>query len=273
MKLARTQNTNLLPPIILTLQNSASLGIPDPTPQQIGREVFGLSRINPAFDAVNLIEDSASSTYNGLLFSVNRQIEDFTFSASYTLSKTIDDASDFAEQPQNPFNLRAERALSLNNQAQQFVLSGLFELPFGNDEETGSKSHKKRSGFLDRMLGNVELAPIITVGSGLPVNPLTGLDSSRSYAFPLSSRPLDLGRDTLHAPAHAMADLRILKAIYFSPQKHLDLVVESFNLLNHTSVSLINPFFGAGSGPLQGFARPMDALPARQVEFSIDLEY
>ena len=273
VKLARTENTNLLPPIVLTPQNSASLGIPDPTPQQIGREVFGPRRLDPAYDAVNLIEDSASSTYHGLSFSVNRQIEGFTLSASYTLSKTIDDASDFSEQPQNPFDLRSERALSLNSQAQRFVLSGLFDLPFGNDEETGSQSQKKRSGFLDRMLRSVELAPIITAGSGLPVNPLTGLDSSRSHAFPLSSRPLGLGRDTLRTPPLAMVDLRILKAIYFSPQKHLDLVVESFNLLNHTNVSLINPFFGPGSGPIESFAQPMDAFPARQVEFSIDLEY
>jgi outer membrane receptor protein involved in Fe transport len=273
VKLARTRNVNLLPPIILTPQNSASLGIPDPAPQQIGREVFGPGRIDPAFDAMNLIEDSASSTYHGLSFSVNRQIEDFTVSASYTLSKATDDASDFTEQPQNPFDLRSERALSLNDQPQRFVLSGLFDLPFGDDEETGSHSRKTNAGFLDRMLRNVELAPIITVSSGRPVDPLTGLDSNRSLAFPLSSRPLGLGRDTLHTPPMAMVDLRILKAIYFSPQKHLDLVVESFNLLNHTNVNFINPLFGPGSSPVQGFAQPMDAFPARQVEFSIDLEY
>jgi len=273
MKLARTRNVNLLPPIVLTSQNAASLGVPDPMPQQIGREVFGPGRTDPAFDAVNLIEDSASSTYHGFSFSINRQIEDFTVSASYTFSKTIDDASDFAEQPQNPFDLRNDRALSLNNQPQRFALSGLFDLPFGNDEETSSHSPKKPSGFLDRMLGNVELAPIITLSSGRPVDPLTGLDSNRSLAFPLSSRPLGFGRDTLSTPSLATVDLRILKAIYFSPHKHLDLVVESFNLLNHTNVNFLNPFFGPGAGSIPGFAQPMDAFPARQVEFSIDLEY
>lgn len=112
-----------------------------------------------------------------------------------------------------------------------------------------------------------------TVSSGQPVNPLTGLDSNRSFAFPLSSRPLGFERDTLSTPTLAMVDLRVLKANYFSPQKHLDLVVESFDLLNHTNVSLLNPFFGPGSNPLAGFARPVDAYPARQIEFSIDLEY
>src|SRR5712691_2953507 len=48
VKLSRTRNANLLPPIVLTLQNAVSLGIPNPTPQQIGREVFGPGRSDAA---------------------------------------------------------------------------------------------------------------------------------------------------------------------------------------------------------------------------------
>ncbi len=91
MKLSRTRNSNLLPPIVLTPQNSASLGITDLEPQQIGREIFGPGRLDPEFDGINLIEDSASSTYDGLSFSVNHRVEEFTLSASYTFSKTIDE--------------------------------------------------------------------------------------------------------------------------------------------------------------------------------------
>src|SRR6266852_2242049 len=40
VKLPRTLNANLLPPVVLTPANAASLDIPDPTQQQIGREVF-----------------------------------------------------------------------------------------------------------------------------------------------------------------------------------------------------------------------------------------
>ena len=36
VKLPRTVNVNLLPPTVLTLQNAASLGVPNPTAQQIG---------------------------------------------------------------------------------------------------------------------------------------------------------------------------------------------------------------------------------------------
>jgi len=51
------------------------------------------------------------------------------------------------------------------------------------------------------------------------------------------------------------------------------LVIESFNLFNRTNVSLINPFFGASLVAIPGFARPIDAFAARQIEFSIDFEY
>ncbi len=269
MKLSRTRNSNLLPPIVLTPQNSASLGITDLEPQQIGREILGPGRLDPEFDGINLIEDSASSTYDGLSFSVNHRVEEFTLSASYTFSKTIDDASDFTEQPQNPFDLRSERALSLSHQAQRFVLSGLFDLPFAQEEGTAPTSPPSRGTHtrrLDRILGHVELAPIITIASGRPIDALTGLDSNRTHAFPLSSRPFGFGRNTLRTPAVASVDLRILKAFYFSPQKHLDLVVESFNLFNRTNVSSINPFYGPGLGPIPGFARTIDAFTARQVD-------
>src|SRR5205823_2305690 len=38
--LSRTRNINLLPPVLLTPANAQSLGISDPTPQQLGRPVF-----------------------------------------------------------------------------------------------------------------------------------------------------------------------------------------------------------------------------------------
>src|SRR6202035_111400 len=50
VKLPRTLNVNLLPPVNLTRQNASSLGIENPTPQQIGREVFPPGRLDPHFD-------------------------------------------------------------------------------------------------------------------------------------------------------------------------------------------------------------------------------
>ncbi len=275
VKLSRTRNINLTPPVVLIPQNAPSLGVTDPSPQQLGRPFFGPARLNSALDNLYLLEDSASSAYRGLSVTLHRRLaQEIEFSASYTLSRTLDDASDFDQQPQNPYDLRAEWALSPIHQAQRFVFSGLFELPFGEEEDPPAPAlAEESSGWLERILAHTEIAPIVTLGSGRPVNPLTGLDSNWSDAFPLAARRLGFRRDSLQTPALAAFDCRLLKYFPFRGGAHLDLVIESFNLLNHTNIAEINPYYGNALIPLPGFGQPIEALNPRQVQFSIDFEY
>jgi hypothetical protein len=248
IKLPRTRNVNLLP----------------------SGPVFGPERVDPRFDNIHQLEDSASSTYNGASFSLNRRMSnELEFSASYTLSKTFDDASDFDEQPQNPFNLRADRSLSLQDQRHRLVFNALWELPIG-DEEPGKPA---QDNWVTRIFGHIEVAPIFTVESGRPVNPLTGLDSSRSGAFPLSSRPLGFGRNSLKSPMLMNTDFRVLKYFPVGKTARLDLVAEAFNLFNRTNVTRINPVFGLGSVPQPGFLQPLAGAGARQIQFSLDFEF
>ncbi|HEY6344439.1 MAG TPA: TonB-dependent receptor [Bryobacteraceae bacterium] len=253
VKLPRTLNMNLLPPVALTLANAPGLGVLNPTPQQIGSEVFGPGRQNPAFDDVYQIADSASSTYNGVSFTINRRLSnDVEFSGSYTISKVTDDASDFDEQPQNPFNLAAERALSRQNQQQRLVFNALWNLPIP---------------------GDIELAPLITLGSGRPTDPLVGLDSNRSDAYPLSARPLGLGRNSLETPVIAIVDFGVVKTVNLGEHRHLDLITQAFNLFNHTSAAAINPFFGVGAVPLPGYGHSIQAFTPRIIQFAANFEY
>ena len=273
VKLPRTLNVNLLPPVVLTLANAPSLGVPNPTPQQIGREVFSPGRLNTQFGDIYQLQNSASSTYNGVSFSLNRRMSDeLAFSASYTLSKTFDDASDFDEQPQNPFDLRAENAVSREHQQQRFVFNALWELPIGDEEDKGGKSEESASWFT-QTFSHIEVAPILTLESGRPVNPLTGLDSNQSHAFPLPARPLGLGRNSLNTPTLATMDFRVLKYFPFGGAKRLDVVAEFFNLFNNANVSEINPVFGSGLTPIPGFRQPIAGTGARQIQFSLDFEF
>ncbi len=281
LKLPRTLDTNLSPPVPLTPSWAQSLRM-DPSPQELGRLFFRPGfRPDDFLDAVYTLQDRAASTYHGVLFALNRRLaNEVEFSANYTLSKTIDDASDFDEQPQNPYNLRAERAASRNDQRHRFVFSALFDLPFGEVAHG-----KKPTGVRARALGNIEVAPILTITSGRPVNPVTGLDSSLSHAFPLSARPLlpcdtpaagcaTMPRNSLHTPGFAALDLRVLKFFRLEHERaKLDLVAEFFNLFNRLNVSDISPFFGDGAAPLPGFGRPIEADNPRQMQFSIDLEF
>jgi hypothetical protein len=273
VKLPRTLNMNLFPPVVLTIANGASLGIPDPAPQQIGREVFSTGRLNPQFNDIYQLQDSAGSTYNGASVTLSRTMnEDLEFSASYTLSKTYDDASDYDEQPQNPFNLAAENALSLQHQQQRFVFNALWDLPVGDDEDNAAKP-KHSPGWLTQTFSHIEVAPIFTAESGRPINPLTGLDSNQSNAFPLSARPLSLGRNSLKTPALVTMDFRAVKYFPFGGLKRLDVVAEFFNLFNRANVSQINPVFGSGVTPIPEFGQAIAGTGARQIQFSLDFEF
>ena len=274
LDLPRTVNVNLAPPVTLTAGNAASLGISAPSLQQLGRQVFPAQRLDPRFIDIYQLQDSAGSTYNGLSLTFARKMnEDLEFSASYTLSKTIDDASDFNEQPQNPYDLAAEQSRSLQDQPQRFVFNALWDLPIGEEEENAGAKSASHPGWLTRAFSHIELAPIFSAGSGRPVDPLTGLDSNLTHAFPLSSRPLGFGRNSLRTPATAALDLRVLKYFPFGPSRHLDVVVESFNLLNRANVAQINPVFGSGALPLAGFGQSIEGLGARQIQFSLDYEF
>jgi hypothetical protein len=271
--LPRTRNINLLPPVVLTQANAAALGVTSPAPQQLGRPVFGSGRVDPRFDAIYQLEDSASSTYHGLTLALNKRLSDeFELLASYTLSKTIDDASDFDEQPVNPYDLRAERALSRQDVRQRFVLSALFDLPFGDDEEDEG-GDKEKDNLLAAVLGHIEVAPIVTISSGRPVNALTGADEERSRAYPLVSRPLGFARNALSTPRLISFDVRALKYFPFGEKRRLDLVVEGFNLFNHPNVVSVNSFYGSGATALTTFGTPTGFSSPRQIRLSIDFEF
>ena len=271
VKLPRTLNANLLPPLFLSPANAATLLVANPAPQEIGREVFSPARVDPAFDNIYQLQNSAASSYNGASLTFSRKMnEDLEFSASYTLSKSYDDASDYDEQPQNPFDLAAERALSRQDQRHRFVFNALWDLPIGEEEHGKSTQNQ---GWLTRAFSHIEVAPIFTAQSGRPVDPLTGLDSSRAGAFPLAARPQGFGRNSIETPRIVTLDLRILKYFPFGESRHLDLVAESFNLFNRPNVAQINPVFGSGLSPIPEFGQPIEATGARQIQFSLDFEF
>jgi len=228
IKLARTRNINLVPP----------------------GPLFGAGRSDARFNDIYQLEDSASSTYQGASLTLNRRMSnELEFSASYTFSKTLDNASDFNEQPENPFVLTAERALSRQDQRHRLVFNALWELPIG-DEEAGKQP---KNDLLTRIFGHIEVAPIFTLESGRPLNPLTGIDTNGNDAFPLSSRPLGFGRNSFKTPTLANMDFRVLKYFPFGETAKLDIVAEAFNLFNRANVAQVNPVFGAGPTALPGF--------------------
>jgi hypothetical protein len=150
-----------------------------------------------------------------------------------------------------------------------WYFNALWELPIG-DEEPGKPT---KGDWFTRIFGHIEVAPIVTVESGRPLNPLTGVDSNGSDAFPLSARPAGFGRNSLKMPMLANVDLRVLKYFPVGRTARLDLVAEAFNLMNRANVVQINPVFGPGLVPQPDFLRPITGAGARRIQFSLDFEF
>jgi hypothetical protein len=272
VRLGRTSNINLALPVTVTVANAASLGISSPTTQQLGRPAFSPLRLNAAYDAINQFTTSANSSYNGATVTLNRQFQDdLQIMAGYTFSKTIDDASYDTEQPQNPYAPANERALSLQDQRQRFTLSGLWLI--GPDlGDPADAARNANPGPLMKALTGFEFAPIVSIASGFRSNPITGVDSNREHVYPFAARPAGYSRNSLAAPTNIAVDLRVLRMVAVG-KGHLDIVAESFNLLNHRNVALLDTAFGSGLQPAAGFGKPIATTGARRIQFSLDYEF
>jgi hypothetical protein len=162
--------------------------------------------------------------------------------------------------------------LSRQDIRHRFVVSSLFDLPIGEDEND-QRTSQKEPDLVERIFGHIEAAPIFSFSSGRPVNVLTGIDEEGSQAYPLASRPLGFGRNTFQTAHFVNVDLRIVKYIPYGEKRRLDFVTEAFNLLNHPNVTAINAFYGSEISPLRSFGAPANFGAPRQIRFSIDFEF
>jgi hypothetical protein len=222
-------------------------------------------------DGLFELQPTAASAYHGVTMSANRRLaNEVEWSAAYTWSYARDSASDFDDQPQNPRALGDEWSASRWDQRHRLVVSGLFDLPIGEEED---RRPGEVPGVWVRAFSHIEVAPILTIGSGLPANVTTGGDDSHTHAFPFTARPAGAGRNSWRLPASASLDVRILKFFNVHPHGKLDVVVEAFNLLNRSNVTQVNTVYGPLTTPLRSFGRPIAEGPSRQLQFSIDFEF
>jgi hypothetical protein len=257
---------------VLTTANASALNVSNPTAQQLGQLVFSPTRLNPAYDAINQFATSADSNYNGGTVTLNRQFQDdLQLLVGYTYSKTLDDASSDWEQPQNPYTLANERALSLEDQRQRLALSGLWLIgPDLGDPADAAKN--ANPGPLMKALYGLEFAPIVSIASGFRNDPITGLDSNREHIDAFAARPVGYRRNSLATPVNVEVDFRMLKMVAIKGG-HLDIVAESFNILNHRNVIGLNDVFGSNAKSANSFGSPVETSTARRVQFSLDYEF
>jgi hypothetical protein len=209
-----------------------------------GRPTF--TRINPALLQSNIFTSDANSFYHAGMLQVTRRFtRGFSLNTSYTLSKAMDESTDFNSDysPQDQLNARAERSLSPFHQKHRFVLSAVYESQLKNS-----------------VLGRWSMAPIIQYNSWRPFNLLTGVDA-QGDTYTTNKRPAHLGRNMGQGPDFVAVDMRLSRRFQVGERGTLEFIAEGFNLMNRTNFRSINnivgdvPYQTLGS-PIVGNRRP-----------------
>jgi outer membrane receptor protein involved in Fe transport len=241
------------------------------------------------------LDSWASSIYHAMTVKVERRFtRGFSVLAAYTWSKLIDDnlgngANAFvdggSDGVQDWDNLRAERSISSNDLPHRFVLSSMYDLPFG----------KTGPGFYRALVGGWQLNGILTLQSGNPIGVTVGA-GGRPFAGSrpnligdpkASNRTIDgwFNAAAFELPAERTAgtgprnlsnyrtdglatlDLSLNKSFAITERFRLQFRAEAFNFTN-------TPTFGQ---PGTGFGSPTfgvittTATAARQVQLGLKL--
>ena len=262
---------------------------------------------NCKFSSTGEIAGIANSSYNALEASMRKRFSHgLSFLASYTWSKAIDDVSSFnitgsAAKPvagendlaQNPFNLGAERGLSLFDARHRFVGSYEWELPFWNHP----------SNWYQWGLGGWQLNGIATLMSGTPFTvfdsndvaaqgsapEITGFSAQRpnlvgspnngkravsgwlnSGAFQRLDTTVNAGqfgtegRNVNIGPGYADWDFATLKNFKVTESKQFQFRAELFDFLNRTNFRLPDSDISSPT-----FNRILASEDPRQVQFAL----
>ena len=259
------------------------------------------------FSSTGEIASIANSSYNALEVSLQKRFSHgISFLGSYTWSKTIDDASSFnmtgsAAKPvagendlaQNPFDVGAERGLSMFDARHRFVFSYVWDLPFWLN---GHEWYK-------HVLGGWQLSGIVTLMSGTPFTVFDSNDVSAQGSAPeitgFSAQRPDLvgdpnngphtvsawlnanafkqldpvlqagqfgtaGRNISIGPDYLDWDFGVLKNIKLSEAMSLQFRAELFNILNHPNFRLPDSDISSPT-----FNQILSARDPRQAQFAL----
>ena len=214
---------------------------------------FFTARLNPAYQQITRIFSETNSKYQAAVIKVdhgaNRILD---LHASYTYSHAADynqNATAFADTNDvlDPTDLRAEYGNS--NFDIRHRLTGGFVLH--------SAWHAR--GFSSYLLNGYTLASTAELRSGLPYSmhvngsipsiqyidtvrrqqTLSGLGASLNGSGGDNRVPF-LGRNSFHYPAVSNTDLRLTKRTPINDRVSLEILAETFNLLNHQNITSID---------------------------------
>jgi len=251
-------------PVVIDI-NQPTPGSSDPVSEQARRPFAGSF---PQFRVINTLSDIAYSNYNSLQVSAQRSAANVTFRASYTFSKSLDNASGaggFHGGPaEDSRNLRRDYGPSDFDVHHRFTVSYAWRIP----APTGVP------GWLHALGSNWQLNGITTLQSGRPINITLPSDNSgtgefrdrpnlvgnphvefnplgpylnpAAFAQPLPGTYGNLGRNAFTGPGLNDFDVSFVKSQQISHEWWLRLRAEFFNIWNHPNFANPSTTFGSG---------------------------
>lgn len=234
-----------------------------------------LTLADPNFGFAFLDSPDAKSIYNAGFVTLNKRFGNhYGVTANYTWSKSIDNQTtiQYATGPQNFLRRDLEHAVSDNNVAHRFVLTGLVDSPFHNVVV------KDWSFGLTTALQSPRYQSVLV---GFDVN---------GDGFPFSDRVGLLGRNTYAGDVLRNVDIRFQREFPFEMSQHqvkTTFSFEAFNVINRANVLDVDNIYAAGDfigpvpkhfgdhvqGAVPSFGSPRSIADMRQLQFSLRLSF
>ena len=259
------------------------------------------------FNSVDAQLSNGNSWYNSLTFNLTKRFsKGFELLSSYTYSHTIDDSTDLQSplEPQDSRFPNLERANSVNDQRHRWVNSavfqsgsakhgdGFFKYLFGDFslspivEFSSGRPFNVITGTDTRLdLGASQARPSVGGGTASPFIPGVTFgpanvclnNDGSTFQVPLVAPPAgcngNLGRNAFTSPNFFQVDLRLSRRIPLGERFKVDVIADSFNLLNRTNIAAVNQLCDPLAGSTCSAGQPTASYDARQFQFALKLSW
>jgi hypothetical protein len=201
--------------------------------------------IDPTVFQQTTYSSIGSSIYHGMTVSLTKRYSSrLQFQANYTFSKTLDNSIDFASFQNwfRPDRLNQFRAISVFDFPHIFVANAVYTTPSGRSDQN----------FLLKAFGDITIAPILTLRSGIPFTvTVPGLRNGTNLDN-LFATPYAAARDTGRGYPYYNLDLRLQRSLFFARERRMrvDFIVEGINILNRANFNQVNQNFPTVPGPV-----------------------
>lgn len=256
----------------------------------------------PALGNLNVSVAAGDSWYNALQVNLQRKWRSgFSFKTSYAWSKSLSttDLGAFAFQggsttKYSPFDLSANKGPSEFDVRHRFVVSYMYELPFGHGKPLLSGA----SGVLNAIVGGWQVNGVTLLQSGSPVDVSMGFDNAGTGGGGGDDRPnmikdpndgprtvlewFDTSafvagtpggygnsrRNPIRADRVVNFDFSLFKNFRITESQQLQFRAESFNLFNTPQFDPPNTVFGTAN-----FGKVFSAGDGRQVQLALKYSF